>query len=206
MNRKDYWEQIYQDKNFTEVSWYQAVPKTSIDFLKNSKIPKTAKIIDIGGGESQFVNYLLEKGYKNISVLDISANAIEKKKAELGKNANKINWIVSDIVDFLPTEKYDFWHDRATFHFLTQADEIEKYLQTIKNNVNTNGVLVVGTFSENGPTKCSGLEIKQYSEVALSEKISAFFNKIKCITTEHLTPFNTVQNFIFCSFKNLVTN
>ncbi len=206
MNRKDYWEQIYQRKNFTEVSWYQAVPKTSIEFLKNAKIPKTAKIIDIGGGESQFVNYLLEKGYKNITVLDISANAIEKKRAELGKNANKINWIVSDIVDFVPTEKYDFWHDRATFHFLTQENEIEQYLHTIKNNVNTNGVLVVGTFSENGPTKCSGLEIKQYSEIALSEKISAFFNKIKCITTEHLTPFNTVQNFIFCSFKNLVTN
>ena len=96
MNRKDYWEQIYQNKNFTEVSWYQAVPKTSIDFLKTSKIPKTAKIIDIGGGESQFVNYLLEKGYKNITVLDISANAIDKKKAELGKNANKIKWIVDE--------------------------------------------------------------------------------------------------------------
>ena len=206
MNRKDYWEQIYQNKNFTEVSWYQAVPKTSIDFLKTSKIPKTAKIIDIGGGESQFVNYLLAKGYKNITVLDISANAIEKKKAELGKKANKINWIVCDIVDFQPTEKYDFWHDRATFHFLTQENEIEKYLQTIKNNVNTNGILVVGTFSENGPTKCSGLEIKQYSEVALSEKISTFFNKIKCITTEHLTPFSTIQNFIFCSFQNLITH
>ena len=206
MNRKDYWEQIYQNKNFTEVSWYQAVPKTSIDFLKTSKMPKTAKIIDIGGGESQFVNYLLAKGYKNITVLDISANAIEKKKAELGKKANKINWIVCDIVDFQPTKKYDFWHDRATFHFLTQENEIEKYLQTIKNNVNTNGILVVGTFSENGPTKCSGLEIKQYSEVALSEKISTFFNKIKCITTEHLTPFSTIQNFIFCSFQNLITH
>jgi 2-polyprenyl-3-methyl-5-hydroxy-6-metoxy-1,4-benzoquinol methylase len=203
MTKKEHWEKVYASKNFTEVSWFQEVPITSIEFLQNAKIAKTAKIIDIGGGESNFVNHLLSAGYEDITVLDISETAIAKKKAELGEAAQKVKWIVSDVVDFQPTECYDFWHDRATFHFLTVEEDIEKYLTTIKNNVNPNGTLVVGTFSEQGPTKCSGLEIKQYSETSLSAKITRFFEKIRCITTEHATPFGTLQDFLFCSFRNL---
>lgn len=202
MNRKEHWEKVYQTKNFEEVSWYQEVPTTSLEFLDAAQLPKDAKIIDVGGGESRFVNYLLANGYTNISVLDISQGAIDKKKQELGADADKITWIVSDIVDFKPTEQYDFWHDRATFHFLTQEPEIEKYLHTIRQHVRPQGVLVVGTFSEDGPTKCSGLEVKQYSEEGLSQRISKFFHKLRCITTEHWTPFQTVQHFIFCSFRN----
>jgi 2-polyprenyl-3-methyl-5-hydroxy-6-metoxy-1,4-benzoquinol methylase len=204
MNKKKHWENVYQTKKFTEVSWFQDVPTTSIDFFKVAQLPKSAAIIDIGGGESNFVNYLLSEGYTNITVLDISQNAIEKKQAELGEMAKDVKWMVSDIVDFQPSEQYDFWHDRATFHFLTQETDIEKYLETIRLNVKLQGILTIGTFSENGPTKCSGLEIKQYSEVSLSEKITRFFTKLKCITTEHITPFDTVQNFLFCSFQNLV--
>jgi 2-polyprenyl-3-methyl-5-hydroxy-6-metoxy-1,4-benzoquinol methylase len=205
MDKKAHWEKVYQSKNFTEVSWFQDVPTTSIDFLQASQLPKNAAIIDIGGGESNFVNYLLSAGYRNISVLDISESAIEKKKVELGELAKNVKWIVSDIVDFQPSEQYDFWHDRATFHFLTQETDIEKYLETIRQNVKPKGVLTIGTFSENGPTKCSGLEIKQYSEVSLSEKITRFFTKLKCITTEHITSFDTVQKFLFCSFQNILT-
>ena len=205
MNRKEHWEKIYQTKEFSEVSWYQATPTESIAFLEAAQLPRNAKIIDIGGGESLFVNYLLSAGYENITVLDISENAIEKKKTELKEDAVKITWIVSDIADFQPIQKYDFWHDRATFHFLTEKKEINKYLKTIKKYVNQQGILMVGTFSETGPTKCSGLAIKQYSETTLSERIGKFFNKIKCISTEHLTPFNTIQNFLFCSFQNLAT-
>lgn len=203
MNRKEHWEKVYQTKNFEEVSWYEEMPTTSIEFLAASKLPKTAKIIDIGGGESKFVNYLISQGYADITVLDISKVAIEKKQIELGEDSQKVKWIISDIIDFIPTEKYDFWHDRATFHFLTDEIEIEKYLVTIKESITATGILVVGTFSETGPTKCSGLEIKQYSEKALSEIVSNFFEKIRCIITEHLTPFNTIQNFVFCSFQKM---
>jgi 2-polyprenyl-3-methyl-5-hydroxy-6-metoxy-1,4-benzoquinol methylase len=201
MTRKAHWETVYQRKNFQEVSWFQAVPTTSIEFLQAAQLPKSAKIIDIGGGESRFVDYLLAEGYENITVLDIAAHAIEKKKAELGERGKNIHWIVSDIVDFKPKEKYDFWHDRATFHFLTQPDEVKKYMTTLKKGVTPNGTLVIGTFSETGPTKCSGLEIKQYSENTLSKQVSRFFDKIKCVVTDHLTPFETVQTFVFCSFK-----
>jgi hypothetical protein len=114
-----------------------------------------------------------------------------------------VTWIVSDIVDFKPSQVYDFWHDRAAFHFLTNEEDINKYISLIKLYVN--GVLVIGTFSENGPKKCSGIEIKQYTEKSMVEKLADYFNKIKCISINHTTPFDTIQNFIFCSFKKLVS-
>ena len=201
MEKQEHWETIYQKKNFEEVSWFQETPTTSIAFFESMKLPKTAHIIDIGGGESRFVDYLLDEGYENISVLDISATAIEKKKQALGTKADHVKWIVSDIIDFRPTEVYDFWHDRATFHFLTQKEDVEKYIQTIKQFIKPEGSLIISTFSENGPEKCSGLSVQQYSEKTLSERVEAFFTKIKCVVVDHVTPFSTVQNFIFCSFK-----
>jgi 2-polyprenyl-3-methyl-5-hydroxy-6-metoxy-1,4-benzoquinol methylase len=206
MEKKKHWESVYQNKDFKDVSWFQDVPKTSIEFLESLQLPKTAKIIDIGGGESRFVNYLLEKGFKNISVLDISATAIEKKKRELGDEiSSQITWIVSDVVDFQPVEQYDFWHDRATFHFLTDPNDVAHYVQTVQQFVAPEGALILSTFTENGPTKCSGLPIQQYSETTLTERVEAFFTKIKCVIVDHITPFATVQNFIFCSFRrNLI--
>jgi 2-polyprenyl-3-methyl-5-hydroxy-6-metoxy-1,4-benzoquinol methylase len=201
MEKKKHWESVYQNKDFKDVSWFQDVPKTSIDFLESLQLSKTAKIIDIGGGESRFVNYLLDNGYKNISVLDISATAIEKKKRELGSKSHDITWIVSDVVDFKPKESYDFWHDRATFHFLTDPNDIAHYIQTVQQFVAPEGALILSTFTENGPTKCSGLPIQQYSETTLTARVEAFFTKIKCVVVDHITPFATVQNFIFCSFK-----
>ena len=201
MEKKNHWDLVYQNKDFQNTSWFQEVPSTSIAFLESLKLDKSAKIIDIGGGESRFVNYLLDKGFENISVLDISATAIEKKKRELGAKSTTITWIVSDIVDFKPTETYDFWHDRATFHFLTDQNDIAAYVQTVQQFVAPDGALILSTFSENGPTKCSGLPIQQYSETTLSARVEAFFTKIKCVIVDHITPFETVQNFIFCSFK-----
>ena len=114
-----------------------------------------------------------------------------------------MKWIVSDAAHFKPTERYDFWHDRAAFHFLTSETEIENYIQTISKGIKPEGVLVLGTFSEQGPTKCSGIEIKQYSEHTMTQRLTQFFDKVKCITVDHRTPFDTIQNFIFCSFKRL---
>ena len=201
MEKKNHWESVYQNKDFKDTSWFQEVPSTSIAFLESLKLDKSAKIIDIGGGESRFVNYLLDKGFENISVLDISATAIEKKKRELGAKSTTITWIVSDIVDFKPTETYDFWHDRATFHFLTDQNDVATYVQTVQQFVAPEGALILSTFSENGPTKCSGLPIQQYSETTLSARVETFFTKIKCVIVDHITPFETVQNFVFCSFK-----
>lgn len=117
--------------------------------------------------------------------------------------ANKVKWIVADATTFKPTEKYDFWHDRAAFHFLTQDQEIENYLETVQKSIQPTGVLVIGTFSEQGPKKCSGIEIKQYSETTMADRLTMYFEKIKCITVDHKTPFDTIQNFIFCSFRKL---
>ena len=198
---KQYWENVFATKAENEVSWFQPYPKTSIEFLELFNLPLDSNIIDIGGGDSHLADVLIEKGYMNIYVLDISANALEKAKARLGSNAEKVNWIVSDIADFVPPVRFDFWHDRAAFHFLTTEETIGKYVSIAQNNIRKGGYLVLGTFSENGPKKCSGLEIKQYTETSMSYHFENGFERIKCVTEEHQTPFNTTQNFLFCSFK-----
>jgi SAM-dependent methyltransferase len=197
--RKNHWETVYETKNPNEVSWTQEIPKTSLDFIKSFDLTKKSKIIDIGGGDSKLVDFLIEEGFENITVLDISAKAIEKAKARLGVNAEKVNWVVSDITEFEPNETFEVWHDRATFHFLTSEEQIQKYMETARKSVS--GYLTIGTFSENGPKKCSGLDIKQYSEETLTAEMENGFEKIKCVTEDHITPFETKQNFIFCSFK-----
>ncbi len=203
LDRKKHWENIYQTKDLKDVSWYQPTPTTSLDFLKHFNIPTSAKIIDIGGGDSFLVDHLLDLGYTDITVLDISAAALDRAKKRLGERATKVKWIVADAATFNPTEQYDFWHDRAAFHFLTQEQEITKYIDTIQKSIKHTGILVIGTFSEQGPKKCSSIEIKQYSEKTMTERLKKFFEKVKCISVDHNTPFDTIQNFIFCSFKKL---
>ncbi|WP_223599745.1 class I SAM-dependent methyltransferase [Chryseobacterium sp. GVT01B] len=198
-DNKNHWENVYETKNPDQVSWTQKKPQTSLDFIKSSELGKEAKIIDIGGGDSNLVDFLLEEGYENITVLDISANALEKAQKRLGNLAGKVKWIATDITAFQPTETYDIWHDRAAFHFLTTPEQVLKYIDIAEKNVNN--FIILGTFSKNGPTKCSGLDIQQYDEESLSERFKESFEKIKCITEDHITPFETVQNFVFCSFK-----
>ena len=198
-DRKNHWETVYETKNPDQVSWTQEIPKTSIDFINSFGLNKSAKIIDIGGGDSKLVDYLLAEGFENITVLDISSKSLEKAKKRLGEKAAKVYWIVSDITDFKPSTTYDVWHDRAAFHFLTTADQIEKYMNTAREFVS--GFMTIGTFSKEGPLKCSGLDIKQYNEKELCLELENGFEKIQCITEDHLTPFDTKQNFLFCSFK-----
>jgi SAM-dependent methyltransferase len=204
-DRKKHWETIYQTKELKDVSWFQPTPETSLDFFKQFNVQKSAKVIDIGGGDSLLVDHLLDLGYQHISVLDISEAAIDKAKQRLGERAKNVTWIVADAASFKPTEKYDFWHDRAAFHFLTDENEISNYLETARQSISPGGVLVIGTFSEHGPKKCSGIEIKQYSEETMTNRLQRFFEKIKCITVDHKTPFDTIQNFVFCSFRKSQT-
>ena len=198
---KEHWEKIYNTKEEKDFSWFQPYPKTSIEFIKLFNLPKNARIIDIGGGDSHLVDALIELGYTNIHVLDISAKAIERARQRLGAQAKMVKWIVSDITEFESEVQFDFWHDRAAFHFLTSEDQISKYLAVVRKSLTPNGYLVLGTFSEKGPEKCSGLEIKQYSEASMSFLFEKDFKRIKCIEEKHSTPFNTLQNFVFCSFQ-----
>ena len=195
----EYWDKIYSTKQSNQVSWTQQIPKTSLDFIHSFGLPKTAKIIDVGGGDSKLVDYLLDEGFENITVLDISAKALEKAKNRLGDKGKRVNWVISNITEFNPTTTFDVWHDRATFHFLTTEEQVTKYMETARKSVN--GYLTIGTFSKNGPEKCSGLDIKQYSEETLTAELEDGFDKLRCVTEDHLTPFGTTQNFLFCSFK-----
>jgi len=196
-----HWDSIYSSKSESEVSWFQRYPKTSIELVEIFNLSLDANIIDVGGGDSHFVDALLEKGFQNIWVLDISANAIERAKERLGHSACKVHWIVTDITNFEPQVPFDLWHDRAAFHFLTSENSIYKYVDIAEHAIKKNGYLVLGTFSENGPKKCSGLEIIQYSEAAMSSRFEIGFDRVKCISEDHTTPFDTIQNFLFCTFQ-----
>lgn len=201
-DNKNHWENVYETKSPDQVSWTQKKPQTSLDFINSFGLGKEAKIIDIGGGDSNLVDFLLEEGYENITVLDISAKALEKAQQRLGNKADKVKWIATDITAFEPTETYDIWHDRAAFHFLTTPEQVSAYIAITEKNITS--FMILGTFSKNGPTKCSGLEIQQYDEDSLSEKFEIGFEKIQCIAEDHTTPFDTIQNFVFCCFKKKI--
>lgn len=194
MSNKQHWEHIYTTKTPNDVSWTQAVPHTSLDLIAKFKLPKFAKIIDIGGGDSLLADHLLEQGYTNITVLDISEAAINRAKKRLGDEAVKVTWIVSDIIDFNPPVTYDLWHDRAVFHFLTEPSDIAKYMDKVRGDTNN---IILGTFSTAGPLKCSGLDITQYDIKKLESTFGQHFKILENFTEDHLTPFGTLQNFIF---------
>ena len=199
--QKEHWDNIFSTKNEKEVSWFQEYPATSVEFLELFDLPLTANIIDVGAGESHFIDVLLERGYQNLWVLDISEKAIENLKKRLDDKAARVHFVVSDVTEFVPPVAFDFWHDRAAFHFLTTDDKIGQYVDLVEDAIKKDGYLILGTFSEQGPKKCSGLEIKQYSEASMSARFEVNFERIKCIEEDHTTPFNTVQNFVFCSFQ-----
>jgi SAM-dependent methyltransferase len=198
---REHWDKIYSSGETESKSWFQPYPTTSLEFVELFELDPNANIIDIGGGDSLFVDALLEKGYTNIWVLDISAKAIERAKERLGENAKKVQWIVCDVTEFIPPVQFDLWHDRAAFHFLVTEEDIHKYVSIAENAIRQNGYLILGTFSENGPKKCSGLEIRQYSERSMSERFETSFTRIKCAQEDHITPSLVHQNFQFCSFR-----
>ncbi|ASZ14987.1 class I SAM-dependent methyltransferase [Chitinophaga pendula] len=196
---KEHWEHIYQTRQPDDVSWTQAVPSMSLSLIKQLNLAKDARIIDIGGGDSMLVDFLLNEGYTNLAVLDISAHSLERAKQRLGKSADLITWIEADINDFKPEHTYDLWHDRAAFHFLRDPDQQYRYVQTAA--IAATSHLIIGTFSISGPTKCSGLAIQQYDEKSMEDRFAPLFRKITCSTEDHKTPAGKLQNFIFCTFE-----
>ena len=199
-NTKEHWENIYQTKKSNEVSWHQEKPKTSLNLISEINLDKDAKIIDIGAGDSNLADNLLAIGFRNITVLDVSSNALNRAKKRLGDKAKDVKWIVSDVREFETNDKYDLWHDRAVLHFLTEEEDISKYAEKVRQLLKPNSYLIVSAFSENGPKRCSGLDIKQYSENSM-KKLFNGFEHIKSFKEEHLTPEGTSQIFIFSVFR-----
>ena len=197
-NKREHWENIYTSKKSDEMSWTQNHPTKSLAFIQKANISKDSAIIDIGGGESQLVDHLLKLGYTDLTVLDISEQALLRAQERLGKKAKNVNWICSDITEFKPDKKYILWHDRAVFHFLKQ-DEIMKYLEIASNYVTKN--LIISTFSKEGPMKCSGLSIQQYNAEDLAILIHPEFHLLVSESELHTTPFNTNQAFMYCLFE-----
>lgn len=204
MNRKQHWEQVYNSKGPSDVGWTQEIPLPSLKMIRGLNLPKTASIIDIGGGDSKLIEFLLKDGFSDLTVLDISESGIERAKKRLGSLADGINWIISDILDFVPARQYDLWHDRAAFHFLTGLIEAGKY--TVIADKAVSGFMTIGAFSNDGPKKCSGLEIRQYDEVLLNETFSKGFELINSFREDHTTPSGNKQNFIFGLFRKHYTD
>jgi cyclopropane fatty-acyl-phospholipid synthase-like methyltransferase len=204
MSNKTHWEKVYETKSPKEVSWTQEIPETSLRLIREANVPKDAAIIDIGGGDSKLVDFLLQEGFTNLTVLDISENSLERAKKRLKEKAEMVQWIVSDINEFNPTKKYAIWHDRAVFHFVTEEENIKRYVEIVSKY--TTDHFIIGTFSENGPLKCSGLDIKQYNQEKLFHLFGHTFDLTSCFTEDHKTPFDTIQNFIFASFKTNLSN
>jgi len=197
---KEHWENIYQIKNSEEVSWHQDKPITSLKLISELSLDKDFRIIDVGAGDSKLVDNLLNLGFKNITALDISLNALEKSKKRLGNMADDIKWVVSDLRKFETEDRYDLWHDRAVLHFLTKEEDINRYVDAVRQFLKPNGYLIVSTFSLDGPKKCSGLGIKQYSEDSV-KKLFSDFEHIRSFEEEHKTPWEASQVFIYSIFR-----
>ena len=198
---KNHWNSIYSTKKLSQVSWYQPIPQVSLDFIESLNFSKDAPILDVGGGDSFLCDNLIELGYSNITVLDISDVAIQRAKRRLGNNANKVSWIVSDILNFEPKEKYAIWHDRAVFHFLRENENINKYLNSLLEGLVENGRMILGAFAENGPTRCCALDVKRYSFEDFNSLFSDGITIVKTQNSIHKTPFNTEQSFNFIEAK-----
>ena len=199
MDNKKHWENIYQKKEIDGVSWYQKIPSESLQLIKKYSISNSDKIIDIGCGKSFLADNLLELNYTNISLIDISSNALKEVKERLQNKS--LNFIETDILNFNSNDKYDIWHDRAVFHFITDREGIKKYISLCNEYINKEGILIIGTFAEDGPLKCSGLEIKRYSVDQISNLFEENFELVESFKMLHKTPFDTEQSFSFCVLR-----
>ena len=199
MDNKKHWENIYQKKEIDGVSWYQKIPSESLQLIKKYSISNSDKIIDIGCGKSFLADNLLELNYTNISLIDISSNALKEVKERLQNKS--LNFIETDILNFNSNDKYDIWHDRAVFHFITDREGIKKYISLCIEYINKEGILIIGTFAEDGPLKCSGLEIKRYSVDQISDLFKETFELVESFKMLHKTPFDTEQSFSFCVLR-----
>lgn len=194
----NFWDNVYLQKSDEEMSWFQENPSKSLDLINELNLPKSASIIDVGGGDSRLADNLFSQNFYDVTVLDISEVSLKKLKERLGE---KVKYVVSDVTEFQPSRQYDLWHDRATFHFLTELTQINKYLRIANAAINPGANLIISTFSKQGPEKCSGLPVHQYSEADLKKLFEQYFTNTKCFEDTHITPWGKTQSFVYCGFK-----
>ena len=202
MNRREHWAAVYAAKGTTEVSWYQARPTISLELLAEAGAGPTSEIIDVGGGDSTLVDALVEEGYQHVTVLDIAGAALIRARERLGHRADGVTWLEADITAAsLPAQRYDVWHDRAVFHFLTDQSDRVRYVQQAERAIKPTGALIVATFAADGPTQCSGLEVRRSSQDDLESQFASAFSLVRCVRNTHITPAGSEQRFIYCLFR-----
>ncbi|AWL03660.1 class I SAM-dependent methyltransferase [Massilia oculi] len=199
MDQRLHWETVYRTRAPDAVSWYAPHLDTSLALIERSAGALSAAIIDVGGGEATLVDDLLARGYTDVSVLDISAEAIRVARARLGAQAGRARWLVGDITQAeLPERRYDVWHDRAVFHFLLEPAQRAAYVRQVARAMRPGGSVIVATFGPEGPTKCSGLDIVRYDAEGLHDQFGPAFRLVESRTELHRTPFGTTQQFVYC--------
>ncbi len=199
MDCRQHWEQVYATKASTAVSWFQEHAELSMRLIHATGVSKDAPMIDVGGGASTLVDDLLSDGYSNVTVLDLSAKALGVAKQRLGVRADSVNWVEGDVTKLsLPVHAYDIWHDRAVFHFLTDPNDRHAYVQQVMRSVRPGGHVIVATFAEDGPEKCSGLPAVRYRPDSLHAEFGSAFQLLKHEKEVHNTPFGTEQKFVYC--------
>lgn len=199
MNTKQHWESIYQTKGASEVSWFQPEARLSLRLIQEAVPDRAAAICDIGGGASTLVDGLLASGYSAISVLDLSGRALDTARHRLGALAPDVRWIEADVLDVdLPPESLDVWHDRAVFHFLTDPLDRQRYVTQVRRTVRPGGHVLVASFADNGPTRCSGLEVVRYSPESMHGEFGPDFRLLSSTRETHITPDGARQEFVYC--------
>jgi SAM-dependent methyltransferase len=199
VNAAAHWESVYGTKAPDQVSWFRPHLETSLALIERAAPDRSGRIIDVGGGESTLVDDLLARGYSNVTVLDISRTAIDVTKARLGEIAGRVEWVVADVTRAsLPANAYDVWHDRATFHFLTDASDREAYVAGVTKSVKPGGHVIIGTFGPEGPPKCSGLQVQRYDADSLHGEFGRRFRLVDSMKELHTTPFGATQQFLYC--------
>ncbi len=203
MDKARHWEDVYQTKSPLEVSWYEPDPQQSVDLIVTTGCSR-GRIIDVGGGQSFLVDRLIDAGFEKVAVLDISKSAIDATRARLGDRADRVDWIGADITQTDALGTFDIWHDRAVFHFITDADDRRKYLDLLERTLPIGGHFVIGTFAIGGPEKCSGLPIQQYDAATMKETLGPAFESVKCCQHEHTTPAGKTQLFFYGVYRRVM--
>jgi SAM-dependent methyltransferase len=201
--RTDHWNRVYETRRETEVSWYQATPGLSLALVREFAPATTAAVVDIGGGASSFTLELLRAGYRDLTVLDISAAALDRAKAHIGEDAARIGWIVADLAVWKPERQWQVWHDRAVFHFLTARPAQDAYIAALKAALPAGAIAIISGFAPDGPGKCSGLPVIRYDAAALSERLGEGFELLKEMREAHTTPGGVVQNFYYAVLRRV---